>query len=139
MFFTRVQAEPFDLGLEHARMARTLAPAAGAIVSFVGQVREAPLFLEHYPAMAGRQLDALLADARRRWPLLGAAAIHRYGPLAVGDPIVLVLTASAHRAAAFEAASFLMDWLKSSAPFWKKAPEGWVEARAADDEAAARW
>lgn len=116
-----------------------LGPDVGAIVSFVGQVRDHPLTLEHWPGVAERRMAELLADARERWPLLGAVLVHRFGLLAVGDPIVLVLTASSHRAAAFEAAAFLMDWLKTQAPFWKKAPDGWVEARATDDAAAARW
>lgn len=139
MFEVRVQPQAFDLDDEHRRLAAGLAPEAGAIVSFVGQVRDAPLFLEHYPAMAEQQLAALLAEAQQRWPLLGATVIHRFGRLEAGDGIVLVLTASAHRAAAFEAASFLMDWLKTRAPFWKKAEAGWIEAASADEAAAARW
>lgn len=138
MFIARVQAAPFDVGAEQARLA-ALGPSVGAIVSFTGQVRDTALELEHYPAMAERQLHELVNDARRRWPLLGATIVHRFGRLDVGAPIVLVLVASSHRRDAFEAASFLMDWLKTSAPFWKKAPDGWVEARASDGEAAARW
>lgn len=144
MFEARVQAGPFDLAAEHRRLASALAPAVGAVVDFVGYVRDAPLELEHYPAMAERQLVEILATARRRWPLLGAVAIHRYGRLAAGEPIVLTVTAAAHRAAAFAAAEFLMDWLKTRAPFWKKESfadggEAWVDAREADDLAAARW
>ena len=138
MFIARVQATPFDLNIEQARLS-ALGPDVGAIVSFTGQVRDTALQLEHYPAMAERQLQDLLNEARQRWPLLGATVIHRFGHLPVGAPIVLVLTASRHRQDAFDAASFLMDWLKTSAPFWKKDPGGWVEAKTSDDEAAARW
>lgn len=139
MFEVRVQAEPFDLAREHARLA-ALAPRVGAIVTFTGQVRDAPLELEHWPGMAERQMEALLAEARARWPLLGAIVVHRFGPLAAGDPIVLVATASAHRSAAFDAAQYLMDWLKTRAPFWKRQADGrWVEARASDEAAATRW
>ena len=143
MFHVRVQAEPFDLQEEHWKLS-TLGPDVGAVVSFVGQVRDEALMgealeLEHYPGMAEREMAAVLEAARARWPLNGATLIHRYGRLDVGAPIVLVLTASRHRQAAFEAAMFLMDWLKTRAPFWKKAGDGWVSARAEDDEAAARW
>lgn len=138
MFSFKISQEPFELVHEHAKLA-ALGPEVGAIVSFTGQVRDTPLELEHYPAMAERQMEALLAEARARWPLIGASLCHRYGLLAVGEPIVLVLTAARHRREAFEAAEYLMDWLKTKAPFWKKAPQGWVEAKAADDEAAARW
>lgn len=143
MFHVRVQAEPFDLQEEHWKLS-TLGPDVGAVVSFVGQVRDdalqgVALELEHYPGMAEREMAAVLEAARARWPLQGATLIHRYGRLDVGAPIVLVLTASRHRQAAFEAAQFLMDWLKTRAPFWKKAGDGWVAARAEDDEAAARW
>jgi molybdopterin synthase catalytic subunit len=138
MFRVNIQAEPFDLSEEHWALS-TLGPDVGAIVSFVGQVRDEALVLEHYPAMALRQMEAVLADARARWPLKGATLIHRHGRLEIGAPIVLVLTASSHRQAAFEAAEFLMDWLKTRAPFWKKGADGWVEAKATDDAAAARW
>lgn len=139
MFEARVEAAAFDLATEHARLTQAAGSSAGAILSFVGQVRDTPLVLEHYPAMAERELRDLVHEAQQRWPLLGVVVIHRYGQLNVGDGIVLVLVASAHRAAAFEAGTFLMDWLKTSAPFWKKAPDGWVEAKATDDAAAARW
>lgn len=138
MFRVSVQPEPFDLASEHACLS-AIGPDVGAIVSFVGQVRDEPLVLEHYPAMAERQIEAVLATARARWPLLGAIIIHRHGRLAVGAPIVLVLTASSHRAAAFSAADFLMDWLKMQAPFWKKSSKGWIDASARDDAAARRW
>lgn len=102
------------------------------------------LELEHYPGMTERALAGIVAEARRRWPLRGVRVIHRYGPLAPGDRIVLVLTASHHRQAAFEAASFLMDYLKTRAPFWKKETGAggkprWVEARDSDADAAGRW
>src|SRR5699024_8478735 len=99
--------------------------------------------LEHYPGMTERALEEIVAEARGRWPLHGVRVIHRYGPLAPGDRIVLVVTASRHRQAAFEAAAFLMDYLKTRAPFWKKetGAEGsvWVDARETDDAAAERW
>jgi molybdopterin synthase catalytic subunit len=138
MFSVKVQTEPFDLQEEHWKLS-TLSTGVGAVVSFVGQVRDEGLELEHYPGMAERQMGAVLDEARARWPLIGATVIHRFGRLEVGAPIVLVLTASAHRQAAFEAASFLMDWLKTRAPFWKRGAAGWVAARASDDEAASMW
>lgn len=138
MFNIKVQAEAFDLAHEH-RSLSSLGPDIGAVVSFTGQVRDEPLELEYYPGMAERQMADVLTEARARWPLLGATLIHRFGRLAVGDPIVLVLTASSHRAAAFQSAEFLMDWLKTRAPFWKKGATGWVDARGADAEAASRW
>ena len=99
--------------------------------------------LEHYPGMTERQLGEILAEAESRWPLEAALVIHRYGELAPGDRIVLVVTASAHRQAAFEANAFLIDWLKTKAPFWKLEQAGgerrWVEAKTSDDAAAARW
>ena len=122
----------------------------GAVVSFTGLVREMTgqgaiqtMELEHWPGMTERALEKIVEDARARWPLQGVRVIHRHGPLAPGDRIVLVLTASRHRQAAFEAAEFLMDYLKTRAPFWKKetGPDGakWVDAREADDRAADRW
>jgi molybdopterin synthase catalytic subunit len=138
MFEARVQPEPFDLAAVHAALS-ALGPHVGAIVTFTGQVRDEALTLEHYPAMAERQLGRLLEAARARWPLAGAVIIHRHGELEVGAPIVLVATASAHRQAAFEAATYLMDDLKTRAPFWKRGAEGWVAARDSDMEAARRW
>ncbi|WP_448585724.1 molybdenum cofactor biosynthesis protein MoaE [Thermaurantiacus sp.] len=134
----RIQREPFDVAAEHARLV-ALGPSVGAVVLFTGQVRDEPLFLEHYPAMAERAIAAVADAARERWPLLGLTALHRHGRLEVGELIVLVGTASAHRAAAFAAATFLMDYLKTRAPFWKQGASGWVEATHADDLAAARW
>jgi molybdopterin synthase catalytic subunit len=137
-FQVKVQAEAFDIAVEHARLSE-LGPDVGAVVSFVGQVRDEPLLLDHYPGMAERQMEAVLAEARGRWPLKGATLVHRYGALEVGTPIVLVLTASAHRQPAFDAAAFLMDWLKTQAPFWKRGADGWVAARSDDDLALERW
>jgi len=146
MITTRVQAEVFDAGAEAAALA-TGRSDIGAIVSFTGLVRAddglAALTLEHYPAMTARQIAAIAAEAWARWPLLGGTVIHRVGRLLPGDPIVLVAIASANRGAAFSAAEFLMDWLKTRAPFWKQEDRGderrWVAARASDDAAAARW
>ncbi|MGI9405221.1 MAG: molybdopterin synthase catalytic subunit MoaE [Hyphomicrobiaceae bacterium] len=145
----RVQAENFDVGAEidALRAGRT---DVGAIVSFTGTVRDPggrdtirDMTLEHYPGMTEKALEALEADARARWPLQDCLIVHRYGTLKPGENIVLVVTLSAHRQAAFEAAEFLMDDLKTRAPFWKKETTGdgahWVEARDSDDAAAARW
>lgn len=146
----RLQAEDFDVGaeLERLRAGRT---DVGAAVTFTGYVRDmaagrpiTEMVLEHYPAMAEDELARLLAAARERWPLQEALVIHRFGRLAPGDRIVLVVTLSAHRQAAFEAAEFLMDYLKTRAPFWKKETAadgsgGWVDAREDDDRATERW
>jgi molybdopterin synthase catalytic subunit len=146
VIITRVQAEAFDAGAEAAALAAGRHDI-GAIVSFTGLVRAddglVALTLEHYPAMTARQIAAIAAEAWARWPLLGGIVIHRHGRLVPGDPIVLVAIASANRGAAFAAAEFLMDWLKTRAPFWKQEDRGdaqrWVAARASDDAAAARW
>lgn len=149
----RVTSEPFDIAAEICALTdgRT---DVGAVVSFTGLVRDlsqdvageaaiSAMTLEHYPGMTERALEAIETEARDRWPLTGVTIVHRYGRLEPGDQIVLVVTASAHRRAAFEAADFLMDYLKTRAPFWKReeTPEGsvWVEARAHDDAAADRW
>lgn len=145
----RVQREDFDAGAEIAALAKGGAKI-GAVVSFVGLVREMTgpdavraMTLEHYPGMTEKKLAEIEAEAHRRWPLEASLVIHRYGRLAPGDRIVLVVTASAHREAAFAACQFLVDWLKTKAPFWKveETPQGprWVQARAADDAAAAAW
>jgi molybdopterin synthase catalytic subunit len=145
----RVQAEPFDAGAEINAIAAK-STSIGGIVSFVGTVRELSggrgvetMTLEHYPGMTERALEEIEAEAQKRWPLEHCLIVHRHGPLKPGEGIVLVITASAHRDAAFEACRFLIDWLKTKAPFWKlESGEGeatWVEARAEDDEAAARW
>lgn len=140
-----VQIEDFDSGAELARL-ETL--GGGAVASFTGLVRGddglIALTLEHYPGMTQTALTALANQAEARWPLVGLVLIHRVGRMAVGERIVLVATASPHRAAALEACSFLIDRLKTDAPFWKKEERGsgetrWVEARASDEDAAARW
>ena len=145
----RIQAEDFDTGAEIARLTggRT---DVGAVVTFSGLCRDeagqlSALELEHYPGMAEAEIARIADEAVKRWPLSGLTAIHRYGRIAPGENIVLVVAASSHRHAAFEAASFLMDYLKSRAPFWKKehrtdgSASRWVEAKDADDRAAARW
>ncbi len=145
----RVQKEDFDIGGEIAalRKGRT---DVGAIAAFVGLVRDlaggravASMTLEHYPGMTEKELARIEAEARERWQLLDCLIIHRFGRLLAGDNIVLVATMSEHRCAAFESAQFLMDYLKTTAPFWKseESDEGrhWVAPRDADDAAAERW
>lgn len=145
----RIQREDFDVAAEIAGLTQGRADI-GAVVSFSGLCRDeqgalSALELEHYPGMAEAEIARIAAEAVQRWPLQGLTAIHRHGKIAPGDNIVLVVAASAHRQAAFEAANFLMDYLKSRAPFWKKehradgSEGGWVEAREADDKAAQRW
>jgi molybdopterin synthase catalytic subunit len=145
----RLQQEPFDLGREYAALKRDHA-GIGGIVVFVGTVRQqsgdatiSSMTLEHYPQMTERALSAIEAEARARWPLQATLIIHRYGRLAPGDDIVLVMTAAAHRQAALESCAFLIDWLKTKAPFWKleESTSGshWVAARDEDDVAAASW
>ena len=141
----RLQREDFDAGAEQAALARGR-PDVGAVVTFTGICRGdgiSALTLEHYPGMAEAEITRHVAEAERRWPLLGVTVIHRFGRLVPGDNIVLVVTASAHRAAAFAAAEFLMDYLKTRAPFWKREERGgaesWVDAKAVDDAAAERW
>jgi len=145
----RVQREDFDVGAELAALSRDR-PGIGGVASFIGLVRDVArgesigaMTLEHYPGMTERQLEAIEAEARQRWPLDAVLIVHRYGRLEPGDRIVLVATASAHREAAFASCQFLTDWLKTKAPFWKleETPEGarWVEAEASDDAAAQRW
>lgn len=146
MIAVRVQADAIDIAAETQALSHGRTDV-GAVVSFLGHVRGddglIALTLEHYPAMTERQLQAIAAEAEKRWPLLGGIVIHRHGRLLPGEAIVLVAIASAHRAAAFEAAAFLMDWLKTRAPFWKQEDRGddqrWVTARTSDDAAAARW
>ena len=141
----RLQTEDFDAGAEQAALARDR-PDVGAVVAFTGICRGdgiSAMTLEHYPGMAEDEIARHVEEAERRWPLKGVTVIHRFGRLVPGDNIVLVVTASAHRAAAFAAAEFLMDYLKTRAPFWKceKRPDGsaWVAAKAGDDDAADRW
>lgn len=144
----RVQREDFDVAAEVAGLTdgRT---DVGAVVTFTGRVRAdagriAQMTLEHYPGMTEAELARIEAEAARRWPLQGSVIVHRVGDLRPGDNIVLVVTAAEHRQAAFEAAGFLMDYLKTQAPFWKKESSStgetaWVEARQSDEDAAGRW
>ena len=145
----RVQREDFDTGVEIRRLIGTKTNIGG-VVSFIGLVRDfaggasvGAITLEHYSAMTARELAKVEAEAQRRWPLDASLIVHRIGRLEPGDQIVLVVAASAHRQAAFEACHFLIDWLKTKAPFWKSestdAGAQWVEARASDDAAAAHW
>jgi molybdopterin synthase catalytic subunit len=145
----RLQRNPFDTAAEAARLTRGRSDV-GAVVTFTGVCRSeengkpiAALTLEHYPDMAEAEIARHVDEAQSRWPLLGVTVIHRYGRITPGEDIVLVVTASAHREAAFAAAEFLMDYLKTRAPFWKQVEQAgktsWVEARGADDIAAARW
>jgi molybdopterin synthase catalytic subunit len=146
----RVQREDFDPGIELERLSAG-DTAVGGVASFIGLVRDmggedrvGAMTLEHYPGMTEKLLAEIEAEACRRWPLQASLIIHRYGRLEPGDRIVLVATASAHRQAALESCHFLIDWLKTKAPFWKleetgEGQEHWVEARAADDRATERW
>ena len=142
-----VQEAPFDIGTETAAL-QAGRNDVGGVASFLGICRGdgglVTMVLEHYPGMTERALARIAGEACARWPLTGCTVIHRHGRLVPGDPIVLVLTASAHRAAALESCAFLIDWLKTKAPFWKReeftgGESRWVEAKAADDEAASRW
>lgn len=147
----RVQSEPFDLGAELAAL-RDGNHAIGGTAIFLGSVRDlnlgdevSAMTLEHYPGMTEKALEAIDAEACERWPLDASLIVHRYGRMEPGEDIVLVITCSAHRDAAFEACQFLMDWLKTKAPFWKleeggsEAQAKWVDARESDNKAAARW
>lgn len=145
----RIQTQDFDLGQEVATL-RAGQPQVGAVVAFVGTVRDmndgagvSEMELEHYPGMTEKALEDIVASARARWNIFDALVIHRVGPLKPLDQIVLVAVTSAHRGEAFAACEFIMDYLKTQAPFWKKedTPEGarWVDARVADDKALARW
>ena len=145
----RIQAADFDVARELEAL-RARDPRVGAVAAFIGTVRDvndgssvAAMTLEHYPGMTEKALAAIVDEAKTRWDILDALIVHRVGPLAPADQIVLVGVTSAHRGEAFAACEFIMDYLKTRAPFWKKetTPDGarWVEARASDDEAAARW
>ena len=145
----RVQTEDFDLGKELAAL-RAGHPGVGALASFVGLVRDindgesvAGMTLEHYPGMTEKALQSIIDEAKGRWDIVDALVIHRVGPLRPCDQIVLVAVTSAHRGAAFAACEFIMDYLKTRAPFWKKEATAdggrWVDARESDDQAASRW
>ena len=145
----RVQREDFDVGRELEALTRGK-HSIGGVTSFVGLVRDiaggekiSAMTLEHYPGMTEKQLSEIEAEAHQRWQLDAVLIIHRYGELKPGDRIVLVATASPHRDAAFDACRFLIDWLKTKAPFWKleETPQGtrWVEAQVSDDDAAKKW
>ena len=143
----RVQQGDFDVAAESAALA-ALGPDVGAIVTFTGLCRDEDgrleaLELEHYPGMAEAEIGRIAAEAADRWPIHGITVIHRHGRIRPGENIVLVVTASVHRQAAFDAANFLMDFLKTRAPFWKKEhgrfTGDWVSARDTDDAAEARW
>lgn len=142
----RIQPDDFDAGAEIEALKKSC-PDAGAVVTFTGIVRGdggiTSLTLEHYPGMTEQEIARHVEDATARWPVQGATIIHRIGGLAPGDNIVLVAVAAAHRQAAFEAAQFLMDYLKTRAPFWKfeerSGDSRWVDARESDDAAASRW
>jgi molybdopterin synthase catalytic subunit len=149
MMAVRVQTDDFDVGAEINAM-RLSNPNIGAVVSFVGQVRDlndgfnvATMTLEHYPGMTEKSLAGIIEQAQTRWQVADALIVHRVGELKPLDQIVLVLVASAHRKDAFSACEFMMDYLKTEAPFWKKeqTPSGerWVEAKASDDQAKSRW
>jgi molybdopterin synthase catalytic subunit len=145
----RLQREPFDAAAESAALTRGRSDI-GAVVSFTGICRGseageliAALTLEHYPGMAEVEIERHVQEAKTRWPLLGITVIHRYGRITPGEDIVLVVTASSHREAAFAAAEFLMDYLKTRAPFWKQVEKAgektWIDAKQSDDAAAGRW
>ena len=145
----RLQREPFDAAAEAAKLTRGRTDV-GAVVTFTGICRGserdepiAALSLEHYPGMAEAEIERHVAEAVGRWPLLGVIVVHRHGRIVPGEDIVLVVTTSTHREAAFAAAEFLMDYLKTRAPFWKQVEttsgKTWVDAKATDDDAAARW
>jgi molybdopterin synthase catalytic subunit len=149
----RLEREPFDVAAEATKLACNR-DDVGAVVTFTGICRGAEdgepiaaLTLEHYPGMAEAEIERHVAEAMQRWPLAGVTVIHRYGRIAPGEDIVLVVTASAHRQAAFAAAEFLMDYLKTRAPFWKQVEiargktitKTWVDAKTTDDAAAERW
>jgi len=143
----RIQSDPFDTGAELAAFC-AIGPQIGALVTFTGLVRDTSgslqyMEIEHYPAMTQPAIERIEAEAVTRWNLGASLVIHRFGRLAPGEQIMMVATAAAHRAAAFEAAEFLMDYLKSRAPFWKKEATGagaaWVAAKDADEDALNRW
>lgn len=142
MPFIHVQTEDFDQGALYSQLREHV--GIGAIVTFTGLVREfsghnEPLELEHYPGMTEKSLQAIFNEAQKRWPIDNGAIVHRVGKLNPGEQIVFVGVASAHRAAAFDAAQFMMDQLKTRAPFWKKEGKQWVAAKETDQQAAEAW
>ncbi len=136
-----IQKEDFDLGVEVKAISGN--PKIGAVASFIGLVRDVEMTLEHYPGMTERAIGGIVEEARTRWQVMDCSVIHRYGVLKPNDQIVLVAVASGHRGDAFAACEFIMDYLKTRAPFWKKEWSAggarWVEAKDADDKAAERW
>ena len=149
MATVRIQEEPFDAGALVAETHRAN-PKVGAVASFIGLVRDinegsdvSEMTLEHYPGMTERAIETICREAAERWDVLDCRVVHRVGTLRPTDPIVIVVVASGHRGDAFAACQYIMDFLKTRAPFWKKertaSGERWVAARASDDEAAARW
>ena len=136
-----VQKDDFDLNEEVKSISSSA--KVGAVASFVGQVRDVAMTLEHYPGMTERSIAKIVDEAKSRWQVMDCTVIHRFGELQPGDRIVLVAVASAHRGDAFAACEFIMDYLKTRAPFWKKeqTPEGtrWVESKVSDDQSVARW
>ncbi|HEY5338773.1 MAG TPA: molybdenum cofactor biosynthesis protein MoaE [Rhizomicrobium sp.] len=145
MITIRIQTEDFDSAAEISALSKL--PNTGAVATFTGLVRPdngmTALMLEHYPRMTEREIARIADEAAKRWPLLGVTVIHRIGRLVPGEQIVLVAVSASHRAAAFSACEFLMDYLKTRAPFWKQEERGgephWVEAKLSDDDAARRW
>ena len=136
-----VQTDDFDVGFEIKNISKN--SKIGAVASFVGLVRDVPMTLEHYPGMTERAIGKIVDEATARWQVMDCSVIHRYGALKPNDQIVLVVVASGHRGDAFAACEFIMDYLKTQAPFWKKEQTAdgarWVEAKAMDDKAAERW
>jgi len=136
-----VQTDDFDVGFEIKNISKN--SKIGAVASFVGLVRDVPMTLEHYPGMTERAIGKIVDEATARWQVMDCSVIHRYGALKPNDQIVLVAVASGHRGDAFAACEFIMDYLKTQAPFWKKEQTAdgarWVEAKAMDDKAAERW
>ncbi len=139
----RISVQKEDFNLQAEVKAISANPKIGAVATFTGLVRDVAMTLEHYPGMTERAIAQIVDEAKSRWQVIDCAVIHRFGPLQPNDQIVMVAVASAHRGDAFAACEFIMDYLKTQAPFWKKeqTPDGtrWVEAKAADDEAAERW
>ena len=136
-----IQQQDFDLGAEVKAISNN--PKIGAVASFIGLVRDVEMTLEHYPGMTERAIGKIVDDAKARWQVMDCTVIHRHGALRPNDQIVLVAVASGHRGDAFAACEFIMDYLKTQAPFWKKEQTAkgarWVEAKTADDKAAERW